>query len=116
MFRNGSCFIIDSNVMCFLPQVHVHRKGSGNLLNVIPARILPNEYGGEAGPLLDHWGKDLSVLSVPSPQSDRVYKTELVLSYTRFISISILNLQANYHHYNRPCHNDHYQITNRLYI
>jgi len=47
----------------------VHRRGSDNLLKIIPARILPKEYGGEAGPLLDLWGKDLNVLSAPAPHS-----------------------------------------------
>jgi hypothetical protein len=89
MFRNRSCFITDSNVLCFLPlQVHVHRKGSNNLLKIIPARILPDEYGGEAGPLLDHWGKDVNILSLPSPHPDRAYKTKLVLSCPSFRSAS----------------------------
>jgi len=55
-----------SNMVASLPQVHVHRRGSNNLLKIIPARILPKEYGGEAGSLIDHWGKDHNVLSVPS--------------------------------------------------
>ena len=71
------------------PQVYVHRKVSDNLLNVIPARILPNEYGGEAGPLLDHWGKDLSVLSVPSPQSDRLW---IIIFYLNFTYLSLLSI------------------------
>jgi hypothetical protein len=69
MYRNVSYCIKVSKVASFLPQVHVHRRGSDNLLKIIPARILPKEYGGEAGSLLDHWGKDLDVLSVPSPHS-----------------------------------------------
>jgi hypothetical protein len=51
-----------SNVASFLPQVHVHRKGSDKLLKIIPARILPKEYGGEAGSLVELWGKDLNTL------------------------------------------------------
>ena len=65
----------DTKLKCdvFLPplQVHVHRRGNDNLLKIIPAKILPKEYGGQAASLLDHWGKDLNVLSVPSPHSDR---------------------------------------------
>jgi hypothetical protein len=60
-----------SNVVSSILQVHVHRRDSNNLLKIIPARILPKEYGGEAGSLIDHWGKDLNVLSVPSVHSDR---------------------------------------------
>ena len=47
--------------------MHVHRKGSDNLLKTIPPRILPKEYGGDAGSLVDHWGKELNVLPVASP-------------------------------------------------
>jgi len=69
MYRNESYCMKVSNVTSFLPQVHVHRRGSDSLLKIIPAKILPKEYGGEAGPMLDHWGKDLNVLSLPSTQS-----------------------------------------------
>jgi len=88
MCRNGSYCIEVSNVVSFLPQVHVHRRGSGNLLKIIPARILPKEYGGEAGSLLDHWGKDLNMLSVPSAQSECVHYTKLVSECPSFISIN----------------------------
>jgi hypothetical protein len=69
MVMNRSHFITIQNVASFLHQVHVHRKGSNNLLKTIPPRILPKEYGGDAGSLLDHWGKKVNVLSVPSQQS-----------------------------------------------
>jgi hypothetical protein len=104
MCRNGSYCIKVSNVAFLLPQVHVHRRGSDNLLKIIPARVLPKEYGGEAGPLIDHWGKDLNVLSLP----ECVHKTKLVFSCLRFISTRTLNLQVNSHYYQRPCHNDHH--------
>jgi hypothetical protein len=45
----------------------VHRRGSDNLLKIISPRILPKEYGGEAGSLLDHWGKYLNVLYKKKP-------------------------------------------------
>ena len=106
MCRNGSYCIEVSNVVSFLPQVHVHRRGSGNLLKIIPARILPKEYGGEAGSLLDHWGKDLNMLSVPSAQSECVHYTKLVSDCPSFISINIFNLQINCLYYQLPCHND----------
>jgi hypothetical protein len=66
-------------------QVHVHRRGSDNLLNIIPARILPKEYGGEAGSLHDLWGKDLNVLSDPSTHS-LTLSTKLNLFYTALVS------------------------------
>jgi len=76
--------------MCFfLPQVHVHRKGSDNLLKIIPARILPTEYGGEAGPLLDHWGKDRNVLSLPSPHSHRLWS---IIFRSKFASLLLLSI------------------------
>ncbi|XP_069698827.1 retinol-binding protein pinta-like isoform X2 [Periplaneta americana] len=37
--------------------LHVHRNGVGNLYDYVPQRIMPNEYGGEAGPLRDLWEK-----------------------------------------------------------
>jgi hypothetical protein len=66
MYRNGNYCITVSKVVSFLPQVHVHRRGSDNLLKIISPRILPKEYGGEAGSLLDHWGKQINVLSFQS--------------------------------------------------
>jgi hypothetical protein len=89
--------------------VHVHRRGSDNLLKVIPARILPKEYGGEAGSLMDHWGKELNVLTVSSAQS-LTLSTKLNLFYhaLRFISFRILNLQVKYLRYQLPCRNDHH--------
>jgi hypothetical protein len=63
----------------------VHRRGSENLLKIIPARILPREYGGEAGSLLDLWGKDLNVLANPSSPSLSV-STKLNLFYTALAS------------------------------
>ncbi|XP_069698826.1 retinol-binding protein pinta-like isoform X1 [Periplaneta americana] len=38
-------------------RLHVHRNGVGNLYDYVPQRIMPNEYGGEAGPLRDLWEK-----------------------------------------------------------
>jgi len=91
------------NVTCFfLPQVHVHRS-SDKLLNLIPARILPKEYGGEAGPLLDLWGKDLNVLSAPSPHSDRLWSitfgVKLHVSLTSFKPFYIF-IYVIFHFYN----------------
>ena len=68
------------------PQVHVHRRGSDSLLKIIPARILPKEYGEEAGSLLDHWGKDRNVLCVLSTQSDRLWSIIFGLNFT-FLSL-----------------------------
>jgi hypothetical protein len=77
-------------MMCFLlTQVHVHRRGSDSLLKIIPARILPKEYGGEAGSLLDHWGKELNVLSVPSSLSDRLSSIAFRLNFTFLSPLSI---------------------------
>ncbi|XP_021919716.1 uncharacterized protein LOC110829859 [Zootermopsis nevadensis] len=55
--------VVDSAVNAFKsilkPQmaerVHVHRKGSDKLLDYVSPKILPEEYGGEAGSLHDLW-------------------------------------------------------------
>ncbi|XP_069698964.1 alpha-tocopherol transfer protein-like [Periplaneta americana] len=36
-------------------RIHIHRKGSESLLQHIPTKILPKEYGGGAGSMLDLW-------------------------------------------------------------
>ena len=39
------------------PQIHVHRNGVGNVHDFIPQVLLPEEYGGKAGPLRKLWRK-----------------------------------------------------------
>lgn len=36
-------------------RVHIHRNGVGSLHEYVPQRVLPNEYGGNAGPLKNLW-------------------------------------------------------------
>ncbi|KAJ9584956.1 hypothetical protein L9F63_020705 [Diploptera punctata] len=36
-------------------RIHVHRNGVGNLYDFVPQSLLPNEYGGNAGPLRELW-------------------------------------------------------------
>lgn len=38
-------------------QIYIHRKGSNSLHQYLPIKILPLEYGGEAGRMSDLWGK-----------------------------------------------------------
>jgi hypothetical protein len=48
----------NSNVNVFaLSQIHVHTKGYSTLHGRISKRVLPSEYGGENGSLIDHWCK-----------------------------------------------------------
>ncbi|KAJ9584957.1 hypothetical protein L9F63_020706 [Diploptera punctata] len=36
-------------------RIHVHRKGADSLKNSLPVKVLPSEFGGEAGKLRDLW-------------------------------------------------------------
>jgi hypothetical protein len=38
-------------------QIHIHTKGFGSLHRKISPKILPSEYGGDNGSLIDHWCK-----------------------------------------------------------
>ena len=42
--------------MYFL-QIQVHGSDWTSFYEQVPKKILPNEYGGEAGSVADHWGK-----------------------------------------------------------
>jgi hypothetical protein len=42
--------------MSFL-QIHVHDSDLTAFYEQVPKKILPTEYGGEAGPTAEHWGQ-----------------------------------------------------------
>ena len=46
--------------MYFL-QIQVHGSDWTSFYEQVPKKILPNEYGGAAGSVADHWGKILKI-------------------------------------------------------
>jgi hypothetical protein len=52
-----------TDICSCLPQIHVHMKGCDTLQKRVSQRILPTEYGGDAGPLRDLWSKLLIVFT-----------------------------------------------------
>jgi hypothetical protein len=41
----------------FFVQIHVHGSDWTYLYEQVPKKFLPTEYGGEAGPVAEHWGE-----------------------------------------------------------
>lgn len=56
--KSGMCYVL---LVC--PQIHVHPVGSDSLYQYVPREILPEEYGGSAGPVKEIKGDLYTILT-----------------------------------------------------